>query len=55
MLEYAKWGNKASSEEILTMYRPLLYKYSMINGLFNEDLFQEQSLTLMLCIEKFKI
>lgn len=55
ILEKAKNGDKTCKEEIWKLYLPLLYKCSMINGLFNEDLFQELSVTLILCIKKFKI
>lgn len=55
LLELAQWGDASSQEEIFNLYLPLLYKYSMINGVFSEDLYQEQSLTLLHCMEKFKI
>ena len=34
----AKAGDAAAVEVILNMYRPLLYKESMQQGVFNEDL-----------------
>lgn len=55
LLECAKCGDEKSREEIFLLYQPLLYKYSMVNGVFSEDLFQEQSLTLIRCIEKFNV
>ncbi|PWM95560.1 MAG: helix-turn-helix domain-containing protein [Oscillibacter sp.] len=51
----AKAGDSAAVEVILNMYRPLLYKESMQQGIFNEDLFQELCLVLLNCIRKFTI
>lgn len=51
----AKEGNKAASGMILDMYRPLLYKESVIDGIFDEDLFQELCIVLLNCIAKFVI
>ena len=41
-------------ETILNMYRPLLMRESIINGAFDEDLFQEQCMVLNKCIKQFK-
>ena len=38
---------------IAQMYRPLLLKESIIDGCFDEDLYQELLITLMDCIRKF--
>ena len=38
---------------IAEMYRPLLIKESIIDGYFDEDLYQELQLTLLDCIRKF--
>ena len=46
--------NVLNYEEILNMYRPLIMKESIVNGLFDEDLFQEQCIILNKCIKKFK-
>ena len=51
----AKAGDAVAVEVILNMYRPLLYKESMQQGIFNEDLFQELCLVLLNCIRKFTI
>lgn len=51
----AKAGDSAAVEVILNMYRPLLYKESMQQGIFNEGLFQELCLVLLNCIRKFTI
>lgn len=51
----AKDGDAVAVETILNMYRPLLYKESMMQGIFDEDLFQELCLVLLNCIAKFTI
>jgi len=51
----AKDGDAVAVETILNMYRPLLYKESMLQGIFDEDLFQELCLVLLNCIAKFTI
>lgn len=53
LLQQAKKGDKEAQEEIFRMYRPLLIKNSMDNNIFDEDLYQELSATLMNCIMKF--
>lgn len=55
LLQQAKKGDKEAQEEIFRMYRPLLIKNSMDNNIFDEDLYQELSTTLMNCIRKFVI
>lgn len=55
LLRKAKCGDKAAQEEIFQMYRPLLMKNSMDANVLDEDLYQELSATLMLCIKKFRI
>ena len=55
LLRQAQKGDKESQEEIFRMYRPLLIKNSMDNNVFDEDLYQELSATLIQCIMKFKI
>lgn len=55
LLRQAQKGDKEAQEEILRMYRPLLIKNSMDNNVFDEDLYQELSVTLINCIKKFVI
>ena len=55
LLRRAQNGDKEAQEEIFRMYRPLLIKNSMDNNVFDEDLYQELSVTLMNCIRKFII
>ena len=46
---------QAKEGDILNMYRPLLLKYSVIDGRLDEDLYQEQCITLMRAIKLFRI
>ena len=55
LLLRAKDGDQKAKEEIFLMYRPLLFKESCVNGIFDEDLFQELSATLIHCIRMFKL
>lgn len=53
MLQRAKEGNVLAKEEIFRMYQPLLKGRARLGGKFDEDLYQELSVTLLECIEKF--
>ena len=55
LLKRAQNGDASAQEEIFFMYRPLLLKNSMDINLFDEDLYQELSLSLLNCIKKFQI
>lgn len=55
LMERAKDGDPAAVTELLQMYRPLLLKESIVDGVLDEDLYQELCLTLLRCIEKFRI
>lgn len=55
LLLQAQTGGKRAQEEIFQMYRPLLIKNSMNRNVFDEDLYQELSSTLLNCIYKFRI
>ena len=54
VLRKAQAGDMEAKEEIVRMYRPLLVKNSMDNNVFDEDLYQELSATLLNCIRNFK-
>lgn len=54
LLLAAKGGDEDAFSELLEIYKPLLIRYSMINGQFNEDLYQEQCITLLRCISAFE-
>lgn len=51
----AKLGDETAKVMLLEQYKPLLIKYSIINGQFNEDLYQEQCMILMKCINLFNL
>ena len=51
----AKLGDEIAKMIILEKYKPMLVKGSIINGSFDEDLYQEQCLLLMKCFDKFDI
>lgn len=55
MLLRAKAGDEKAKLELLEKYKPLLIKNSILNGYFDEDLYQEQCLVLMRCINLFHI
>ena len=45
----------AHSGDELALYRPLLVRESIVNGVFDEDLYQELCITLVNCIRNFRI
>lgn len=51
----AKTGDSSAMEELLHMDYPLLYKESVVNGIFDEDLLQELCLLFLKCVAKFNI
>ena len=55
LLLHAKNGDNNAQEEIFRLYRPLLIKNAMDRNLFDEDLYQELSATLISCIRTFQI
>ena len=55
LLLQAKAGRESAIVSILEMYKPLLIKNSIINGRFDEDLYQELSITLLNCIRSFRM
>lgn len=55
LLKKAQSEDRLAQEEIFRMYRPLLIKNSMDINIFDEDLYQELSTTLLKCIRKFQI
>ncbi|MCB6415688.1 helix-turn-helix domain-containing protein [Faecalimonas umbilicata] len=50
----AKMDDEEAKEQIVEMYRPLLIKNALVNGIFDEDLYQELILETMKCIRGFK-
>ena len=51
----AKRGENIAIAELLEMYRPLLTKESIVEGVFDEDLYQELCYRFIQCIDKFEI
>ena len=55
MLVRAKQGEEVYMEKVWTMYRPLIIKKSLVNGIFDEDLYQELSVELVKSIRNFRV
>lgn len=55
LLLMAKGGEHQATTKILEMYRPLLIKTAIIDGIYDEDLYQELCITFLKCISQFKI
>ena len=55
LLLKAKEGNADAVLKILEIYKPLLIKNAIVNGRFDEDLYQELVSTLLHCIQRFQI
>lgn len=55
LLKNAQDGQPEAVETLFEMYRPLLWKNSFVNGVFDEDLYQEQCLHFLSVIRNFKI
>ena len=55
MLLRAKAGDEKAKMDLFEKYKPMLIKNSILNGYFDEDLYQEQCLILMRCINLFSI
>lgn len=51
----AKSGNKDAVEILLEMYKPLLFKEAIVDGVFDEDLYQELCMRFIYCIERFNV
>ena len=47
--------NPASAQQIIEMYKPLMMKESIRDGVFDEDLYQELVMVLLRCIRSFMI
>lgn len=55
LLLAAKKGRAAAFEILFDRYKNLLRKYSVINGVFDDDLYQEQCMIFVHCIEIFEV
>lgn len=54
LLYRAKAGDMEARAEIFEMYRPMLIRNALVNGRFDEDLYQELAVELMKCIRYFR-
>ena len=48
----AKQGDSSAINELIRMYQPLMMKAAIIEGTFDEDLYQELTMLLIHCINK---
>lgn len=51
----AKRGEQCAKEKLLKMYEGLLVREAIVEGIFNEDLYQELCYRFIRCVEIFKI
>ena len=54
LLYRARLGDQESIMEIFEMYRPLLVRNALVDGFFDEDLYQELTAELLKCIRYFR-
>ena len=50
----ARGYDRKAMMEIIEMYRPLMVKYAVVNGRFDEDLYQELVIEVLRCIRYFR-
>lgn len=55
LLYQAQEGSKEAIAEIYEMYNPLLIKNAIVDGIFDEDLYQELVKVLLFCVQRFQI
>lgn len=55
LLLQARAGDETAMTDILGLYKPLLIKASVLEGSFDEDLYQELCIILLKCIKQFRI
>lgn len=55
LLSRAKDDDLRAKEILLKRYKALLMKESIIDGVFDEDLYQDLCVTLLDCIRKFHV
>lgn len=51
----AQVGNAKAVEKLFLLYRPLLLKESVVEGQYDEDLYQELCIVFLRCIHGFRI
>ena len=55
LLRRAKENDNEARTAILEMYQPMLLKESILDGVFDEDLYQELCVTLLQCVDRFQL
>lgn len=55
LLKSAKNGDVKAVTALLMMYKPLLVRESIVDGVFDEDLYQELCLVFLRCIDLFNL
>ena len=55
LLLRAQADDQQAKEKLLSLYQPLLMKEAVVNGVFDEDVYQELCITLLTCIKRFKV
>lgn len=55
LLLSSKAGNQCALEQLFFKFRPYLVKKSVLNGTFEEELFQMQSETFLRCVKGFRV
>lgn len=55
ILQQAKEGNTQAILEIVEMYKPLIIRNAIVEGIFDEDLYQELIRVLLSCIKRFEL
>lgn len=55
LLRLAKSGDQQATVALLELYKPLLGRAAVINGRYDEDLYQELCITFLRCVQLFRI
>lgn len=55
LLLTAQSEDREGFEELLLRYKPLLLKEAVIDGIFDEDLYQEYCMTFFRCVKRFLV
>lgn len=55
VLERATQGDAEAIKELYKQYQPMLKKKSILNGKFDEDLYQTLSIAFLTAVSKYKI
>lgn len=55
LLIRGKLDDKQAMNELLSMYQPLLMKEAIVEGVFDEDLYQELCIVFLKCVGRFRV